>query len=51
LKVKGFALSEWRLVSEHEGKRVWVNSEGVRVREERLSWWAALRKCVKRQDW
>ncbi|KAF3032144.1 hypothetical protein E8E11_001660 [Didymella keratinophila] len=51
LKLRKFTLSEWRLVSEDKGKRVWVNFEGVRVREERLSWWAALRKRAKRSNW
>lgn len=48
-----FGVSEWRLVGGCLGERVWVNGEGVRVREERerVKWWAALRRRVRRCEW
>ncbi|KAF3047081.1 hypothetical protein E8E12_011082 [Didymella heteroderae] len=45
-----FLLSEWRLVGEYQGKRVWVNAEGVRVREED-SLWASFSNRVKKRAW
>lgn len=49
-KESEFTLSEWRLVSEHKGQRVWVNDNGVRVREED-AWWGSLTNRGKRHEW